>query len=278
MPPTSDNSGPIPATEPSRKGALLTIAGFDPSSGAGITADLAVFAANGWYGVSAITALTVQSTQGVNRIEPVSPETIRDTLAALEADLPIAGIKLGMLGTAANVDVIADFLEGRPGTLAVLDPVFCSSSGHELLSLDGLHQLQERLLGKVGWITPNLQELAALTGKPAGSPEQIPAAARLLQKKTGGGINVVVTGGHLQRPDDFLLTAKGNELWLRGEKVDTNSTHGTGCAFSSALLCHLAAGDGPETAVRAAKAYVTEALRSAMPLGKGRGPLNLHRH
>lgn len=275
MPPIPDTSGQIPTKRASGKGVLLTIAGFDPSSGAGITADLAVFAAHGWYGVSAITALTVQSTQGVGRMEPVAPGLLRDTLAALADDLPIAGIKLGMLGTAANVNVIADFLERNPGIPAVLDPVLRSSSGHELLSEDGLDRLQERLLGKVGWITPNLEELSALTGQSVTSAADIPFAAKFLQKLAGGSINVVVTGGHLQPPDDFLLTAEGEERWFRGEKVDTSSTHGTGCAFSSALLCHLAAGDLPQAAVQAAKNYVTQALQIAKPLGKGCGPLYL---
>jgi hydroxymethylpyrimidine/phosphomethylpyrimidine kinase len=253
----------------------LTIAGFDPSSGAGITADLKVFSAHRVYGVAAITALTVQSTQGVERVEPVSAETLRQTLNFLAEDIEISGVKIGMLATEPVVEAVSRFLaeSGISGSEMVLDPVFRSSSGRELLSPQGIDRLKARLLPQVGWITPNLDELAILTGIPVATRDAVPeAAARLAANYPG--LNIVVTGGHLDSPDDFLRTADGTTEWFPGERIETRSTHGTGCAFSSALLARLFAGDAPGQAVASAKAYVAEAMRAAKPIGKGRGPLH----
>ena len=137
--------------------------------------------------------------------------------------------------------------------------------------------LREELLPLVGWITPNLDELALLTGNLV-DRSRVPDAAECLKEATAGqgnpDLQIVVTGGHLDQPDDFLLTVTGERIWLKGERIVTSSTHGTGCAFSSALLCALIAGQDPRLAVTAAKAYVTEALRSAYPIGKGKGPMN----
>ena len=163
----------------------LTIAGFDPSSGAGITADLKTFAAYGVYGVAAITALTVQSTQGVREIDPVRPSLLREMLECLAADVELAGVKLGMLASAGLVAEAEHFLRTRPDLRgrAVLDPVLRSSSGAALLDAEGTALLRERLLGVVGWITPNLDELALLTGVEVRSREQMEAAASGLPAK-----------------------------------------------------------------------------------------------
>ncbi|QNI34047.1 bifunctional hydroxymethylpyrimidine kinase/phosphomethylpyrimidine kinase [Alloacidobacterium dinghuense] len=258
----------------------LTIAGFDPSSGAGITADLKVFAAHDIYGMACITALTVQSTLGVRRVEPVAPETIRETLACLRDDVMPAGVKIGMQATAEAVTETARFLaeSGIDRRRVVLDPVNRSSSGGELLSSEGLARLQSELLAHVGWITPNVEELAQLTADEPLSRAEIPLASARLQNlaRQGGNpdLHVVVTGGHLDRPDDFLLTPDGRESWLKGERVETQSTHGTGCAFSSAILCQLMRGIEAKQAVTNAKAYVTAALRAAYPVGQGKGPMH----
>jgi hydroxymethylpyrimidine/phosphomethylpyrimidine kinase len=259
----------------------LTIAGFDPGSGAGITADLKTFAAHRIYGVACISALTVQSTLGVRAVEPLPAILVRQTLECLAEDVSLSGIKIGMLGSSAVVREVSSFLTAQSGTIPreriVLDPVLRSTSGTALIDRDGLRVIREELLPRVGWITPNVDELAVLAG---GIPdrEEVPAAAARLQaiaaRLGNDALNVVVTGGHLSRPDDFLLTASGAGNWLAGEKIITNATHGTGCAFSSALLCELISGRSPEEAVAAAKAYVTEALRSAYPIGKGKGPMN----
>jgi hydroxymethylpyrimidine/phosphomethylpyrimidine kinase len=259
----------------------LTIAGFDPGSGAGITADLKTFAAHRIYGVACISAMTVQSTLGIRAVEPLPAMLVRQTLECLAEDVSLSGIKIGMLGSSAVVCEVSSFLTAQSGTIPreriVLDPVLRSTSGTALIDRDGLRVIREELLPRVGWITPNVDELAVLAG---GSPdrEEMPAAAARLQAMAArlgnDALNVVVTGGHLSRPDDFLLTASGAGNWLAGEKIITNATHGTGCAFSSALLCELISGRSPEEAVAAAKAYVTEALRSAYPIGKGKGPMN----
>ena len=260
---------------------LLTVAGFDPSSGAGITADLAVFTAFGAFGVSCITAITVQSTVGVEAVEPVG--MVAETIAALDADFTLAGVKIGMLATAENARALDAFLSGfcaaKHGQNVVLDPVMRSSSGRELLEPEGEAVLREKLLGRVGWITPNLDELGRLIGTEVKSAGEVPAAA----------LRVVVTGGHLEAEgsgqggfrktgaDDFLLDADGREYWVEGERIETRATHGTGCAFSSALLAGVVM--RPELSaveqVRAAKEFVRRAMETAAPLGRGNGPMNL---
>ena len=257
----------------------LTIAGFDPSSGAGITADLKVFAAHDIYGMACITALTIQSTLGVRRVEPIAAITLSETLACLREDVILSGVKIGMLARAETVGQVAAFLNGTIDRIrVVLDPVLRSSSGRELLNAAGVNRLRAELLARVGWVTPNLDELAVLIESEPLRRQDIPAAASKLQQiaRQAGNpeLHVVVTGGHFDRPDDFLRTPDGEEAWLPGERVETSSTHGTGCAFSSALLCQLLRGAKPKQAVEAAKAYVTGALKAAYPLGRGKGPMH----
>ncbi len=260
----------------------LTIAGFDPSSGAGITADLKVFSAHNIYGVAAISAVTVQSTLGVRSVEPMSSTLVRRTLDFLVEDLYLSGIKIGMLGGSDVAGEVSSFLATQTGIVEsrriVLDPVICSSSGIPLIDAEGIEFLRRGLLAHAGWITPNLSELAILTGVRCTQKEDVPPAALKLRAMAGqlgnAGLSVVVTGGDFSRPDDFLLSASGDELWFPGEHIATEATHGTGCAFSSALLCRLIAGDSPANAVLKAKTYITEALRAAYPVGKGKGPVN----
>ncbi len=260
-------------TQKKPQNVLLTIAGFDPSSGAGVTADLAVFAALGCFGVSCITALTVQSTRGVKAMHPVAGNIVSATLDCLGSDLPAAGVKIGMLATAANVEAVADFLERlNPRPVVVLDPVLRSSSGRELLDREGVRQMQERLLPLADWVTPNLDELAILTGLPVGSKPEMATAAKALQERFSR-LTVLATGGHLDPPDDLLLQPIYKESWLPGVRVESSSTHGTGCALSSALLAVLVEGNSALEAANAAKQYVAEAIRRAPGLGGGHGPL-----
>jgi hydroxymethylpyrimidine/phosphomethylpyrimidine kinase len=264
------------------KPVALTIAGFDPGSGAGVTADLKTFSAHRVYGVACISALTVQSTQGVRAVEPLSAALVRQTLDCLAEDVGLSGIKIGMLATSEIVIEVVSFLTGQSARLdrnrIVLDPVLRSTSGTPLLDANGIRLLRDQLLHCIGWITPNIRELAILIGEDPGGRDQVPAAAVRLKDLAAhlgnDELNVVVTGGDLSRPDDFLLTASGEQLWFTGEKIATSSTHGTGCAFSTALLCGLISGSSGREAVAAAKAYVTEALRSGYPVGKGKGPMN----
>lgn len=255
---------------------VLSIAGFDPSSGAGVTADLMVFAAHGLFGTSAITSLTVQSTVGVRGNQPVSPDLLKETLDCLHTDMPPAGVKLGMLATPQIVSVVADYLERlrtlSPEVPIVLDPVLCSSSGRELLSAEGVTLLRERLLPLAGWVTPNLDELRALSGVKVSTPEDVVEAAQVLARLYPS-LKILATGGHLDPPDDLLFES-GEPRWIQGEWIESRSTHGTGCALSSALLSRLVLGDGAWHAAVAAKQYVAEAIRRAVPLGFGNGPLN----
>lgn len=266
---------------------VLTIAGFDPSSGAGVTADLMVFAAHGLFGTSAITALTVQSTLGVRANHPVGAEVLRDTLDCLDADLPPFGVKIGMVGSPKNISIISTYimtmnpLDGESGVApVVLDPILVSSSGRELLDARGIEALRTELLPLVDWVTPNVDELALLSGQKVASRESMASAARMLQKQTGrrrdgSGVGIFAKGGHLDSPYDLLLMADGEEHWLPGERIATNATHGTGCALSSAFLCQLVLGDRPEEAARKAKEYVADSMRRAPGIGRGKGPMGL---
>jgi hydroxymethylpyrimidine/phosphomethylpyrimidine kinase len=246
----------------------LTIAGYDPSSGAGIAADLQVFASHSVAGVSAITALTVQSSARVQRVATLGPEWLRETLDFLASAGTIDGVKLGMLGTAELVGVVTDFLRQSPihREHVVLDPVFRSSSGAELLDTAGVRRMVAELLPLAGWITPNVEEAAALLCEPVAGREGLPDQAFRLAKLAGEGLNVVITGGHLDPPDDFLLTASGESAWFPGRRVTPNSihgSHGTGCVFSSALLCRILLGDSPQDAVHHAKQCVVDRLQGS---------------
>jgi hydroxymethylpyrimidine/phosphomethylpyrimidine kinase len=254
---------------------VLTIAGFDPSSGAGITADVKTIAAHECYGVSCITALTIQSTQGVRRVEGVDPKIIAETLRELVSDLTVAAVHIGMLGNEQVVAVVADFLGQAQLPHVVLDPILQSSSGADLLDAAGTQRLIERLIPLAELVTPNLDEASALTGMTVTNLDQMGEAAARLHSL--GAANVVVTGGHLEKAIDLLsfTTPRGTEKEVfKADRQRSNSTHGTGCAFATALACHLAHGRGIPEAVLLSKAYVSAAIANAHPLGRGVGPLH----
>jgi hydroxymethylpyrimidine/phosphomethylpyrimidine kinase len=254
---------------------VLTIAGFDPSSGAGITADIKTIAAHECYGVSCITALTVQSTQGVRRVEAVDPKIIAETLQELASDIAIEAVHIGMLGNARTVAVVADFLGQAGLPHVVLDPILKSSSGADLLDAAGTRLLAERLLPLAELVTPNLDEAGILAGMAVTNLEEMREAAARLHVL--GAANVVVTGGHLEKAIDLLsfTTSRGIEQeTFKADRQRSNSTHGTGCAFATALACHLAHGRGLPEAVLLSKAYVSAAIANAHPVGKGAGPVH----
>jgi hydroxymethylpyrimidine/phosphomethylpyrimidine kinase len=259
---------------------VLTIAGFDPSSGAGITADIKTIAAHECYGVACITALTVQSTQGVRRVAGVDPKIIAETLRELTSDLGIAAVHIGMLANEQVVAAAADILEKARLPHVVLDPVLKSSSGSDLLDVAGTRLLLEKLLPLAEVVTPNLDEAGILTGLRVTDLDGMRAAAARLHAL--GAANVVVTGGDLdtdkgEKATDLLsfTTARGAETEVfKAERQRSNSTHGTGCAFSTALACHLAHGRGLPEAVLLAKVYISAAIANAYPLGQGVGPLH----
>lgn len=254
---------------------VLTIAGFDPSSGAGITADIKTMAAHDCYGIACITALTVQSTAGVRRVEPVAPRTITETLQELVSDLEVAAVHIGMLGSQGAVEAVAEFLAQAHLPHTVLDPILKSSSGASLLDVAGTGLLIEKLIPLAQVITPNLDEASALTGFPVTDIGQMKLAAAQLHSL--GAANVVVTGGHLDKAIDLLsfTTSSGIEQeTFKADRQKSNSTHGTGCAFATALACHLAHGRGLPEAVLLSKAFVGAAIANAQPLGRGVGPVD----
>lgn len=260
---------------------VLTIAGFDPSSGAGITADIKTIAAHSCYGVACITAVTVQSTSGVRRVEALDPGLVRETLEELAADVEIAAVHIGMLGSGKVAKAVAEFLAG-PGrqdnprfSNIVLDPVLRSSSGAALLDPAGTRILIEKLIPISDVVTPNLDEAAGITGIEIKDLEGMKAAAAKLHEM--GAPAVIVTGGHLEKAIDLLSfrTKRGIEQEIfKAEKQRSNSTHGTGCAFATSVACHLALGRGLAEATLLAKTYVTAAIMNGQPLGKGTGPVN----
>ena len=257
----------------------MTIAGFDPSSGAGVTADIKTIAAHGCYGVACITAITVQSTAGVLQVEPVDPDLVTETLNELAADMAIAAVHIGMLGTAKVAGAVADFLARRQGKSKlpniVLDPILKSSSGTDLLGAPGIRVLVEKLIPLATVLTPNIDEAAVLTGLKVTNLDEMRIAAAKLHEL--GSLAVVITGGHLEKAIDLLsFTSKhGTEQEVfKAERQRSNSTHGTGCAFATAMACHLALDRGLAGATLLAKTYITAAIAAGHPLGRGTGPVH----
>ncbi len=258
---------------------ILTIAGFDPSSGAGVTADIKTIAAHGCYGVACITAMTVQSTAGVRRVQPVDADLVTETLEELASDIPIAAVHIGMLGSAAVVKALVGFLGQSSGKAklpnVVLDPILKSSSGAELLDAPGTRLLIEKLIPLADVVTPNVGEAALLTGLKVTDLDEMRAAAAKLREM--GSAAVVITGGHLEKAIDLLrfVTKRGvEEEVFKAERQRSNSTHGTGCAFATAMACHLALDRGLAEAALLAKTYVTAAIAAGHPLGRGTGPVH----
>jgi len=258
----------MPQTPP----VVLTIAGFDPSSGAGATADIKTIAAHGCYGVAALTALTVQSTSGVRRTQMIDVALLRETLEELNQDSKISAVHIGMLGTAAIAIAVADFLLSAQSPCVVVDTIIRSSSGATLLDNAGVTVLADQLLPLATVVTPNAQEAAVLTGAPVDSVEEMKQAAQ--QLKEMGAKAVVVTGGHLSPTVDVLLSANGDLQTFKSEKLDTNYTHGTGCAFSTSIACNLAQGRSLPESVLLAKSFLTAAIANGYPVGKGVNPVN----
>src|SRR5215467_774869 len=250
---------------------LLTIAGFDPSCGAGVGADLKTFAAHGCYGIAAITSLTVQNTQGVETVHNTPASELREQLEILVKDCEIAAVKIGMLGNRGNAAVVAEFLDAHKFAHIVHDPVLKSSSGAELLDAAGIKFVATELLKRVSVITPNIPEAEVLTGLTIKEPADMEAAARKLVEM--GAHAVIVKGGHLERAVDILFEG-GEMTHLAADKVKVENTHGTGCAFSSALAAQLASGRSLFEAAALAKTYVTKAIEKGYAVGKGRIPLD----
>ena len=253
----------------------LTIAGSDSSGGAGIQADLKTFAALGVYGASVITALTAQNTEGVRAIHAAPADFITAQLDAVFADLTIAAVKIGMLGEVPAIAVVAAALDRYRPRNVVLDPVMVATSGERLLSEDAVGRLRD-LIRRVGVLTPNLPEAAALLDLPVAHDEtEMRAQAESLLALGAGA--VLIKGGHGSGPEsvDLLIDAAGCRRFA-APRLARRNTHGTGCTFASAIAAGLAKGLALDSAVGGAKAYVSAAIAAAdrLGVGSGRGPLH----
>ncbi len=262
-----------PETRATRPRAL-TIAGSDSGGGAGIQADLKTFSALGVFGTTALTAVTVQNTLGVSGYEELSPATVADQIRAVVTDIGVDAAKTGMLASRPIVEAVADAVAETGVPNLVVDPVFVSKHGHALLAPDAVEALRSRILPLAALVTPNLPEASGLVGEPVRTPADMERAARTILGLGAGA--VLVKGGHLEGSggaDDLFFDGERLE-WLRGERIPTRHTHGTGCVLSSAIAAHLALGLELLEAVRAGKAFVTEAIRHALALGGGIGPVD----
>jgi hydroxymethylpyrimidine/phosphomethylpyrimidine kinase len=257
---------------------LLTIAGSDSGGGAGIQADLKTFAAHGAYGMSAVTALTAQNTREVRAVHEVPPAMVAAQIDAVLEDIGADGIKIGMLASAPIVRAVADRLRSWSQSFAddvpiVLDPVMVAKSGDALLRDDAVAAILEDLLPLCTLVTPNLPELARMTGLPVGTEEERRTAAKALAER--GGIAVLAKGGHAEGDDVVdLLWESGQWHRFTGARLAARSSHGTGCTLSSAIAARLAAGEPMPSAVEGAIAWLRGALVAAYPLGSGNGPVD----
>jgi hydroxymethylpyrimidine/phosphomethylpyrimidine kinase len=252
----------------------LSIAGSDSGGGAGIQADLKTFGALGVYGMTAVTAVTVQNTEGVSDHEALSPRIVGDQIRAVANDIGVDASKTGMLANAAIVEAVADAIAETRLPNLVVDPVSVSKHGHALLTEDAIGSLRERILPLATLVTPNLPEAGALVGRPLSTRADMEDAARELHAM--GARAVFVKGGHLdddRRADDVLFD--GSEMtWIEGERIDTPHTHGTGCVLSAAIAAYLARGAELVEAVGLGKAFVTQAIAHALRIGHGIGPVD----
>jgi hydroxymethylpyrimidine/phosphomethylpyrimidine kinase len=251
----------------------LSIAGSDSGGGAGIQADLKTFAAFGVYGTTAITAITAQNTIAVTRIQEVDPAVVAAQIEAVLEDIGADAAKTGMLASAAIVEAVAATLARRPVPHLVVDPVMVSKSGAALLRDDAVDTLVGRLLPLAEVVTPNLPEAERLAGRPVATDADRREAARRIAAM--GPRVVVIKGGHAAGPEVIDLVFDGARFeTLAGPRIETRSTHGTGCTFSAALTAGLALGLDPLRAASGARIFLAAALRSAPSIGRGAGPVD----
>lgn len=253
---------------------VLSIAGSDPSGGAGIQADIKAISARGCYAMAALTALTAQNTRGVTGIHPVPPSFVADQIAAIFADIRVDAVKIGMVASAEVATAVAEALTPHRGIPVVLDPVMVAKGGAALLPGAAVAALRARLLPLATHLTPNLPEAAALLDAPEATTRAEMEAQALALRRTGPRA-VLLKGGHLGGADSPDLLAIGDGLhWLTAPRTATRNTHGTGCTLSAALAAELAKGGDDLAAVTAAKAFVTGAIAVAdrLSVGHGHGP------
>ena len=250
----------------------LSIAGSDSSGGAGIQADMKTMSAHGIYAMTAITALTAQNTTGVTSILEVTPEFLADQLDAVFTDIFPDAVKIGMVSSAALINVIAGKLKAYGARHIVVDPVMVATSGSKLIQDEALDTLKAQLLPLAEVVTPNIPEAEILSGRPIRSAADMEAAAKAISEAYGCA--VLLKGGHDLNDANDLLYKDGTAAWFYGRRIDNPNTHGTGCTLSSAIASNLARGMELNQAVQRAKAYISGALAAMLNLGAGRGPMN----
>ncbi|TAZ70806.1 bifunctional hydroxymethylpyrimidine kinase/phosphomethylpyrimidine kinase (plasmid) [Rhizobium ruizarguesonis] len=254
---------------------VLSIAGSDPSGGAGIQADLKAFSARGVYGMAVLTALTAQNTQGVSGVHLVPPQFVADQINAVFADVRVDAVKIGMIANAGIADAVAGALSDHRDIPIVIDPVMIAKGGAALLAPEAVDVLTRRLLPLATLLTPNLPEAAALLQQPVAT-NRAEMAAQAERLRALGPVAVLVKGGHLDSDEspDVLATAAGLH-WFEARRVPTKNTHGTGCTLSSALAAELAKGASAQEAVAIAKVYLAGAVAAAgsLTVGSGHGPV-----
>lgn len=252
---------------------VLTIAGSDSGGGAGIQCDLKTIAALGGYGMSVITALTAQNTVGVKGIYPVPARFVALQMEAVLSDIGADAVKTGMLAQAGIIITVARVLKKYRLARVVVDPVMVSKSGHALVACGAEKALVKHLLPLAFLVTPNLGEASRLSGLPIRTVDDMKRAARVIQKF--GAKNVLIKGGHLEGPAVDVLLKGRSMMEIPGERIESNCTHGTGCALASAIATLLAQGQELAVAVRQAKAFVSNAIRGGHPIGRGHGVLGI---
>lgn len=261
----------LPRTREKMMKIALTIAGSDACGGAGIQADLKTFQALGVFGMSAITAVTVQNTQKVYAVQEIAPAIVRDQILRLYEDTPIDAVKIGMVSSIPLIESIAEALGQVAPVNVVLDPVMISKSGYSLLKNDARQALVERLFPLADVITPNIHEAEALLGEPIGTTEQMAEAAQTIARL--GARRVMLKGGHLGGPRATDIVFDGRQVSrLTSDRIATPNTHGTGCTLSAAIAAFLARKMDFLQAVAEAKSYITGAIENALAIGKGHGP------
>ncbi|MDR2770628.1 MAG: bifunctional hydroxymethylpyrimidine kinase/phosphomethylpyrimidine kinase [Clostridiales Family XIII bacterium] len=250
---------------------VLSIAGSDPSGGAGVQADLKTMCALGVYGMTAVTAVTVQNTQEVRDVREIEAPIVAAQIEAVFDDIRVDAVKVGMVSSAEIIRAIRAALTGLCARNIVIDPVMVSKSGYRILREDATLALRE-LIAIADVTTPNIPEAEILCGFPIETEADMRRAAASIAAV--GAKSVLIKGGHLSGEDaGDLLLADGTFTLLRAPRIRTKHTHGTGCTLSSAIACRLAFGDGIPAAVRAAKDYITQAIEDAYAVGKGIGPV-----
>lgn len=251
---------------------VLSIAGTDPSGGAGAAADCKTFCAHGCFALNVITAVVSQNTQGVRGYMDVTPELIADQIDAVFEDISVDAVKIGMVSVPATIRVIADKLEQYQPPYTVIDPVMVATSGHRLLQPEAEETLQTVLLPLADVVTPNLPEAEVLTGMEIKDFAAMEAAAKKIAAM--GPKAVLVKGGHLIEDATDILYDGTTFHYFKGKRVESTSTHGTGCSLSSAIASNLANGQPLAEAVKNAKQFVFDGIVHAEPIGKGHGPIH----